>query len=39
MYCIPVATFQSTPGLTFFRQCGADGWVKKYEEELAGLCS
>lgn len=21
----------------FFKKCGADGWVKKYEEEIASL--
>jgi hypothetical protein len=23
--------------IDIFRECGADGWVKKHEEELAGL--
>ena len=28
---------QLTRAIDIFRECGADGWVKKYEEELANL--
>jgi len=34
---IPEAKEQLTKAIDLFRECGADGWVKKYEEELAQL--
>jgi hypothetical protein len=28
---------QLTKSIDIFRECGADGWVEKYEKELANL--
>ena len=35
----PVHSFRWVSGnaIDIFRECGADGWVTKYEEELARL--
>jgi hypothetical protein len=34
---IPKAKETLTKAIEIFKECGADGWVEKYEKELAGL--
>jgi len=33
----PKAKKNLNTAIDIFKKCGADGWVKKYEEELAAL--
>jgi len=34
---IPKAKENLTKAIEIFKECGADGWVEKYEKELAGM--
>ena len=34
---IPKAKEMLTKGIEIFKECGSDGWVERYEEELAEL--
>ena len=34
---LPSAKEQLTRSIEIFRECGADGWVEKYEKKLAEL--
>jgi hypothetical protein len=36
---IPKAREQLTTAIGLFKQCGADGWVEKYDKELAAIFS
>ena len=33
----PECQFENRQGAVFCSECGADGWVEKYEKELAEL--
>ena len=36
MQC-PKCQLSNREGIKFFEECGVDGWVEKYEKELASL--
>jgi len=33
----PSCGFENQEGVKFYNECGADGWVERYEKELAEL--